>query len=133
MEKVWIERLPETKERDGAKRWVDDKGEFVQIAYGEEIWHVALFELKPGHWRGSHYHEKKEETFYVVRGKVRCVCIDIDSGAREEFVISRGDKMRVVPRCAHIFYGMEDALVVEYSPQKYDKGDAFRFEFEEAR
>jgi mannose-6-phosphate isomerase-like protein (cupin superfamily) len=131
VDKVWIEKLPETKEPEGAKRWVEEKGEFVQISYGEEIWHLALFELKAGYWRGRHYHERKDESFYVVRGAIRAVCMDMDSGLKEEYMIGPGDKMRIRPRCGHIFYGLEDALVVEYSPQKYDKGDAFKVEFEE--
>jgi len=30
---------------------------------------------------------------------------------------------------AHIFYGLDDALVVEYSPQYYDKRDAYPVDF----
>jgi len=132
MDKVWIEALPETKAIDGAKRWVEDKGEFAQItqAHGEVLRHLAFFELKPGYTRGSHYHALKDETFYVIRGVMRGVCLDMDSGERAEYTVRAGDKMHIQPRCAHIFYGLEDALVVEYSPQEYDKEDAYRVEFD---
>lgn len=131
MDKVRIERLPETKEIDGAKRWVEDKGEFAQIAYGEVIRHLAFFELKPGFTRGSHYHLYKDETFYVIKGRMRGICLDLDTKVREEMVMEKGDKVHIQPRCAHIFYGLEETLVVEYSSKKYDKGDAHKFEFEE--
>jgi dTDP-4-dehydrorhamnose 3,5-epimerase-like enzyme len=132
MDKVRIEKLPETKEIDGAKRWVEDKGEFAQItqAHGEVLRHLAFFELKKGFWRGSHYHALKDETFYVISGVMHGICIDMDSGEKAEYTIQKGDKMHIQPRCAHIFYGMEDALVVEYSPQNYDKGDAYKVEFD---
>ncbi|MDR2018715.1 MAG: cupin domain-containing protein [Syntrophobacterales bacterium] len=99
----------------------EGKGEFAQIIHGEVARHLAFFELKKEHTRGSHYHALKDETFYVIDGVMRGICIDIDSGERAEYTVRKGDKMHIHPRCAHIFYGMEDALVVEYSPQAYDK------------
>jgi oxalate decarboxylase/phosphoglucose isomerase-like protein (cupin superfamily) len=132
MDKVRIEKLPETKEIDGAKRWVEDKGEFAQItrAHGEVLQHLAFFELKTGYSRGGHYHALKDETFYVISGVMRGICIDMDSGKKTEYTIRKGDKMHIEPRCGHIFYGLEDALVVEYSPQTYDKRDAYPVEFD---
>src|SRR5665647_679797 len=111
MRKITVEKLPETKEVDGAKRWEDEKGEFVQISYREDIGHVAFFELKKGQFRGNHYHEKKEEVFYVISGKIRAVFADIDTSEREERILTKGDKVQVPTRLGHIFYGLEDATV----------------------
>ncbi len=129
MNKVRIWKLPETKDVLGAKRWVEDKGEFAQISYGEEIRHLAFFELKKGYMRGGHYHKEKEETFYVIDGRMYGICIDTDTGERREYIVGKGEKMFISPRCGHIFYGMEDTLVVEYSPQKYVSEDTVAMEF----
>jgi dTDP-4-dehydrorhamnose 3,5-epimerase-like enzyme len=126
MDGLLIEFLPETKDLEGAKRWEEEKGEFAQIAYDEEMRHLAYFEIKKGFWRGKHYHEKKDETFYVVSGAVRAVFVNLDTEEREEYTLQKGQRIRVKPRIWHVFYGLEDATVVEYSPQKYDKNDAFR-------
>jgi dTDP-4-dehydrorhamnose 3,5-epimerase-like enzyme len=131
MKKVTVEKLPEGKDIDGAKRWSEDKGEFVQISHREDIGHLAFFELKKGHVRGNHYHEKKEEVFYIISGKVRAIFFDIDSSEKEEQILTRGDKITVATRTGHIFLGIEDTLVVEYSPQYYDKEDAFRMDLED--
>jgi mannose-6-phosphate isomerase-like protein (cupin superfamily) len=125
-----IENLPDNKEVDGAKRWEEDKGEFVQIAYDEEMRHLAYFEIREGFWRGKHYHEEKDETFYVVSGVIRAVFINQDRTEREEHLLRKGERIRVKPRIWHVFYGLEDATVVEYSPQKYDKNDAYKGDFE---
>jgi dTDP-4-dehydrorhamnose 3,5-epimerase-like enzyme len=124
MKKVRIEKLPETKEIDGAKRWEDAKGEFVQISYREGIGHVAFFELRKGQLRGNHYHQKKEEVFYIISGKVRAVFVDLDTSEREERILTKGEKIRVLTRVGHAFHGLENSTVVEYSPQFYDKEDA---------
>lgn len=131
MEKVLVENLPETSEPDGAKRWVDEKGEFIQIAYREDIGHLAFFELRKGQVRGSHYHERKEEAFYVVSGKIRAAFVDLASGERETFILGKGMKLRVGTGVGHLFYGIEDSHIVEYSPQYYDKADAHRIEMGE--
>ncbi len=131
MDKVTIEKLPYGKDMDGAKRWDEEKGEFVQISYREEARHIAFFEIKKGFFRGSHYHARKEEVFYVLRGKIQAVFMDMDTLEREERVLKKGDKIRVQTRCGHIFYGMEDTHVVEYSPQVYDKEDTYSVIFDE--
>lgn len=130
MERLTIEYLPETKEIEGAKRWAEPKGEFVQISYREDIGHLALFELNKGFTRGGHYHEKKDETFYVAAGRVHAVFYDIDTKERAEKMLDRGCKVKVLPRLAHIFTGVDDALVVEYSSRYYDKNDGFPVDFE---
>ena len=126
MEKMAIQRLPNTKEIPGAKRWEEERGEFVQIAYQEGMYHLAAFEIRKGFSRGNHYHEKKEEIFYVFEGKIRASFIDMDSLEKEERILEKGDKIRVQPRCGHLFYGLENTLVIEYSPQVYDKEDSFK-------
>jgi dTDP-4-dehydrorhamnose 3,5-epimerase-like enzyme len=126
MEKMTIQRLPNTKEIPGAKRWEEERGEFVQIAYQEGMVHLAAFEIRKGFSRGNHYHEKKEEIFYVFEGKIKASFIDMDSLEKEERILEKGDKIRVQPRCGHLFYGLENTLVIEYSPQVYDKEDNFK-------
>jgi dTDP-4-dehydrorhamnose 3,5-epimerase-like enzyme len=126
MRKVLFEQVPETREVPGVKRWEEDRGEFVQIAYREEMNHLAFFEIRAGFFRGNHYHEKKEEIFYIVQGRIRAVFLDMDTLEREERILIKGDKLRFKPRCGHIFHGLEDALVVEYSPQVFDPGDSYK-------
>ncbi len=130
MEKVHIEMLPQTKDVDGVKRWEEARGEFAQICYDEEARHIAFFTVKRGFWRGGHYHEKKEETFYVIDGRIWARFVDLDTNEREEHLLLKGTRLRLKPRCWHIFYGIDDASVVEYSPQVYDKSDAYRIDMD---
>ncbi len=129
MDKVKIEKLPHTREVEGAKWWTEEKGMFAQISYREEIRHLAFFELKKGYFRGSHFHKQKEEVFYVVNGMIRAVFQDMATLHKEEYTLVKGDRIRVGTDCGHIFYGVEDALVVEYSPQVYDKADTYPVDF----
>jgi dTDP-4-dehydrorhamnose 3,5-epimerase-like enzyme len=129
IDKVSIETVPDSKDLPGVKRWKEERGEFVQISYREEIRHLALFEIRRGFSRGNHYHEKKEEIFYVVSGMIKALFLDVESPQKEEHLLKKGDKIRIKPRCAHRFVGLEDALVVEYSPQIYEPEDTFQVDF----
>ena len=126
MNKVIVEKLPITRDVTGAKRWHEERGEFVQISYHEEIRHVALFEIKKGFSRGNHYHLKKEEIFYVHSGRIKARFVDLETQIREESVLEKGDRIRIKPLCGHIFNALEDTLVVEYSPQFYDIEDRYK-------
>ena len=128
MEKVVLKKLPNTKEITGEKRWEEERGEFAQVAYHEEMHHLAVFEIRKGYSRGNHYHEKKEEVFYLVSGKLRALLVDMDTLDQEEKILRKGDKIRIKPRCGHLFYGLQDALVVEYSPQPYDNEDNYKLD-----
>jgi dTDP-4-dehydrorhamnose 3,5-epimerase-like enzyme len=129
VDKVLVEKLPETREGFEAKRWKEERGEFVQIVYNEEMRHLAVFEIRKGFTRGSHYHERKEEIFYVVHGKIEARFIDMDTLQKGESILAKGDKLRIKPRCGHLFEALEDALVVEYSPQVYEVEDSYRTDF----
>src|SRR5512139_1487435 len=120
MKKVTVERLPETKAGLGVKRWTEERGEFTQISYREEIRHLALFEIRKGFSRGGHFHAKKEEVFYVVGGKIKARFWDLDSGEKEDCLFQKGDRIRIHPRCGHLFEALKDTVVVEYSPQIYE-------------
>ena len=128
MNKVIIEKLPITKESPGAKRWEEERGEFVQITYQEAIHHLVAFEIRKGFSRGDHYHKKKEEIFYIFEGKIKASFIDMDTLQKEEKILEKGNKIRVNPCCGHIFFGLEDTLVIEYSPQVYEKEDTYKIE-----
>jgi len=128
MDKVVIEKLSNTKEVQGTKRWDEERGEFAQIAYQEEIHHLALFEIRRGFSRGHHYHKKKEEIFYVVQGKLRVLLMDMDTLQKEERILEKGDKIRIKPPCGHTLYALEDTLVVEYSPQVYEVEDNYKIQ-----
>jgi dTDP-4-dehydrorhamnose 3,5-epimerase-like enzyme len=128
MERVTLETLPLTREIRGAKRWQEERGEFVQVAYREEMRHLAVFEIRKGFSRGNHYHEKKEEIFYILDGRIRAIFLDMDTREKEEKVLEKGDKLRIKPRCGHIFNALEDTRVVEYSPQVFDPADNYKID-----
>jgi mannose-6-phosphate isomerase-like protein (cupin superfamily) len=121
-----LDRPPATPVLDGV-RILMAAGEAAPVFNGGPWRFVAYLEFLPGTgaWRGNHYHEKKRESFYVVKGRLRGVFEDLDTGERAELLLETGDRLEIEPRCAHAFAALEYAQVIECSPLEFDAADAF--------
>lgn len=130
-EKITIEELPVTEGFLRQKRLIQPRGELALIEDGITIRHLGYFSLKagPDYFRGGHYHEKKMERFYIIGGRLRVRFADLESGSDGEMEISRGMRVTIHPRCAHLFRAVEDAQVIEYYNAVYDPDDDRRYDF----
>lgn len=105
---------------------------FVKKAWGYEEWIVnnpkycgKKLILYKG-WRCSmHYHKIKEETFYVLTGKI---LFETElNGQKKIKVIERGDIEHISIGLLHRFTGLEDSEIIEFSTFHMDK-DSYRRE-----
>ena len=94
--------------------------------WGHEVWLVnnelycgKILYLKKGYRCGMHYHEKKDETFYVLKGHILMELND------ETFTMSSGSAIRVFPGDKHRFTGITDAEILEISTQHFED-DSYR-------
>lgn len=73
------------------KKHEDPRGFLVQNEYkniSEGMKHVLISFTKPGIIRGNHYHKRKREWFYVVKGTMKLHLLDLKTGERQEHIIS---------------------------------------------
>ena len=102
-------------------------GEAAPVFNGGPWRFIGYLEFVPGSaaWRGNHWHELKRESFYLIRGRLRGVFEDLDTGERAEAELREGDVLTIEPRCAHAFAALEYAQAIECSPYEYDASDAY--------
>jgi dTDP-4-dehydrorhamnose 3,5-epimerase-like enzyme len=107
-------------------------GDFIQVANREAVRFVAHLEFRAGAHasRGNHYHLVKTETLTVIRGRLRARYADVDTGERHEVVLEAGDQVRVAPRCAHSYSGLEASAAIEWASHDFDPADAIAYPFE---
>jgi quercetin dioxygenase-like cupin family protein len=95
--------------------------------WGEEHWIVnkeycgKKLILKKGYRCSIHWHEIKDEVFYVTKGKV---FMEVNGGER---VLVQGDKQYVAPGDKHRFSGLEDSELIEFSTT-HREDDSYRDE-----
>jgi dTDP-4-dehydrorhamnose 3,5-epimerase-like enzyme len=103
-------------------------GEVAQIANGAQIQFLATIEFAFAEQvRANHYHERRNESLYVIRGSLRGVFIDIDTNERSEFELVRGDLVEIAPRCAHAFVSHEPSELIEFADLAYDPMDLVKY------
>lgn len=97
------------------------KVEIKPKPWGREIWFAhtdkyagKILEIKKGHRYSLQYHEKKQETQYIYKGKVK-LTYGTDKTSLQEKILNTGDKIDVAPYTIHRLEALEDSEVFEVS------------------
>lgn len=100
--------------------------EIHKKVWGSEEWIIntekysgKILNLSEGHRCSIHYHKKKDETFYILNGKV---LIEINGVQK---VMNEGDVQRIPPLTRHRFSGLKDSAMIEFSTH-HEEGDSYR-------
>lgn len=100
----------------------------VPKAWGEEHWIVnerlycgKKMVLRKGQQSSLHYHRLKDETFYVLNGRIR---LELEN---ETTILEPGAVVRIHPHMTHRFGGLEDSVFFEFSTGHSDE-DVYRLE-----
>jgi len=82
---------------------------------------------KPGRTRGNHYHTRKTEWFYVIKGTAKLVLKDIENGTSKELILSekRSLIVKVPPKVAHGIknIGDDEMIFIAYVDETLNKRD----------
>ncbi len=107
-----------------------EAGELAQVANGEAFHFLAYVEFQENAsaLRGNHYHARKTETLYIIRGKLLAKYKDIETGEEFETTLETGDLVTISPGCAHGYLPLEYTQALELSPAVYDINDTIRHE-----
>ena len=106
-----------------------EKIKIVQKVWGKEHWIVnreyagKKMVLYKGKQCSLHFHKIKDETFYVIKGRVLMECMG------ERRIMLPGDSQLILPNAPHRFTGIseENAEIIEFSTHHYDELDTDNF------
>lgn len=105
----------------------DESMKVVEKVWGEEHWIVnkeycgKKLVLRKGFRCSKHHHKVKDETFYIIKGRV---LMEVGDETRE---MVPGDVQHITVGCVHRFTGIEDSEIIEFSTH-HDDGDSYRTE-----
>ena len=108
---------------------------FVPKGWGFEKWIVnneeycgKLLYFVKGRRCSWHYHELKDEVFYIQSGKMLVKYSDDDNlDTAQELILERGDNFHVYRGLRHQMIALEDTELFEFSTQHFDS-DSHRIE-----
>ena len=94
--------------------------------WGSEIWMVncekycgKILNLKKGYRCSLHQHFIKDESFFILEGKVLMQIVDVIK------TMNVNDVVHIPPRTIHRFTGLEDSKIIEISTQHFEE-DSYR-------
>jgi mannose-6-phosphate isomerase-like protein (cupin superfamily) len=112
----------------------------VDKDWGHEEWLVneekycgKFLYLKKGKRCSLHYHQNKDETFYINKGKVLMEILIPNKIENKIFysperrIMKEGDRQHITPGMQHRFSGLEDSVIIEFSTHHEDT-DSYRSE-----
>jgi cytidyltransferase-like protein len=94
----------------------------VEKPWGYELWIEnndlycgKILHFNKGCRSSMHFHKIKDETFYVLSGKIR---LEV---SKKNIEMNIGDSKRLFPNTVHQFYALEDSDIIEVSSQHFDE------------
>ncbi|MDE1870268.1 MAG: WxcM-like domain-containing protein [Candidatus Micrarchaeota archaeon] len=96
-----------------------------------DLKYVYLIISRPGTVRGNHYHEKKNEWFCLIKGKVRFTLVD--NNTQERKVLELSDNpitlLNIPPQVSHAIENItdEEVYILELADQEFDPSNPDTF------
>lgn len=114
----------------------DKRGFLVDFLKGDELpvenrslgqIYFVTFE-SPAAIRGNHYHTEKNEWFVVIRGKIRMVVKDLETGETAERILDgehdEYERIYIPQKTIHAFQNLGDtAMMINYADKPYHMDD----------
>lgn len=95
---------------------------FVEKGWGHEnIWATndkycgKLMHFNEGAKFSMHYHAEKDETWYVLSGKFKVICINTINATQYEHILKVGDTWHNPPLLPHRLVCIEEGTIIEVS------------------
>ena len=82
---------------------------------------INVLESKKGVKRGSHFHKRSIEAFYVINGSVEVTLLNKDN--KEIAVFNKGDFFEIHPYVLHNMLFLEDCLMVQMYDEPVENPD----------
>ena len=99
----------------------------VHKTWGNELWVVnreycgKILNINKDAQCSLHYHLLKDETFYLLEGKIKL------KYGKQERIMNKGDVHHIKQGVLHRFKGLEDSVLIEFSTHHLDS-DSYRIE-----
>lgn len=112
---------------------VDERGTFIEVL-NEGPWHCVLTgTMKRGAVMGNHYHKQTVVYVYLIDGTAIVRTVDVESGRRDELVLTAGNGLRLPTMHSHAIRFTESSSFILLKSRPYDaqQPDTYPFPVDE--
>jgi len=94
---------------------------FEDWIVNNELYCGKILHFDKGKKCSLHYHKLKDETFYILKGKIKLKLND------KEIVLKKGETIRLIPKTNHQIIALENTDIIEISTHHFES-DSYRIE-----
>jgi len=98
---------------------------YENIIVNTDLYCGKIIHVNEGKRGSFHYHKIKDETFYILKGKVQINYSNTDEFYTDSIILTVGDKFYLPPGLRHQIVGIEDSDIIEFSTTDMDE-DSYR-------
>ena len=99
---------------------IDKRGSLTQLIH-DGFKQINVLESKKGVERGSHFHKRSIEAFYVISGSIEVTLWNKDT--KEVAIFNKGDFFEIHPFVLHNMFFLEDCLMVQMYDSPVENAD----------
>lgn len=110
------------------------KPELHEKKWGTEYWIVnndkfcgKILRFDKGQKFSAHYHIDKQESFYILKGKVKFNWFNLENADRKTKTLMENDVVHIPRNCPHQIEAIVDSTIIEISTHHEDS-DSYRIE-----
>ncbi len=108
----------------------DDRGVFREVLTGFPAGTVVCGRMNAGAVMGNHYHRRTRVFFYLFTGRADVRTIEIETGAKDEFLLVENQAVLLEPGESHAIRFAVDSEFLMVKSLPYDPADPDTIEFE---
>lgn len=113
--------------------WLVEVLQASEVDEGQTIQQIYAATIKPGHFRGGHYHEKRIEWFFVIGNNAEIILEDLKTKERKAITVSSDKPQRITiyPGVAHAVKnkGKETVYLLSAQNNIFDPADTDTYEY----
>lgn len=107
---------------------IDNRGSLTQLIH-EGFKQINVLDSKKGIERGSHFHKRSIEAFYIINGSVE---VTLWNGTEKQIVVfKKGDFFEIYPNVLHNMFFLEDCLMIQMYDNPVENNDGTKDIFTE--
>lgn len=110
----------------------DERGYLFELLRNQHVENkpfgqIYFATINPNKVRGNHYHTRKTEWFFILKGKAKLALKDVGSNEQKELVLGEDNPLvvKIPPKVIHAVknIGNDEAILVAYIDESLDLND----------
>ena len=113
---------------------IDERGWLAELIKDKKFGQIFVVVAKPDAIRGNHYHKRKRESFFIIKGEAEIILENINTKEKKKLTPTseKIEEIKIPPFWSHAIRntGKGELYILSYVDEIYDEKDPDTFFYE---